>query len=204
VVVGPLVKEADAAPTEHATLLVEDDELTQGKTFQLVPLLLDVPAATGGFSRFQRLSVFVVRRALWLARIRLGILARKVHRDPVGVISRVNGEIADVDKAIMQETIIGNPEGLNRAIAILKQAFYPGARGVTWDYSLVMNSWGFRPEDITIQIKLWHGEADKTIPSSMGRYLADAIPNCQARFIPDEGHYMIDNHVHDILSDLVK
>lgn len=167
------------------------------------PCPLNVPAATKDLSRFQRLSVFVVRRALWLARVRLSMLARNVYRDPVGVISRVNGEIADIDKTVMDKTVIRNPEGLNQAAANLQQAFRLGARGVAWDYSLVMNSWGFRPEDISIQIQLWHGEADITIPLSMGRYLATAIPNCQANFLPGEGHYMFINHVQDILSDLV-
>ena len=69
---------------------------------------------------------------------------------------------------------------------------------------MLMKPWGFRLEEISIPIKLWHGEADKTVSPSMGRYLATAIPNCQANFVPDEGHYMIVNHTQDILSDLVK
>ena len=168
------------------------------------PCPFNIPLATKDLSRFQSLAVFIVRRALWLARIRLGILARNVYRDPVGVISRVNGGIADVDKAILEETIISNPEALNRAVTTLQQAFRRGARGVTWDYSLLMNPWGFSLKDISMQIKLWHGEADISVPPSMGRYLATTIPNCQANFFPDEGHYMIVYHIYDILSDLVK
>lgn len=163
----------------------------------------NVPAATKDLSRFQRLSVFVIRKALWFARIRLSMLARNVYRDPAGFISRVHGDIADIDKAVMDKTVIRNPDGLKQAIANLQQAFRLGARGVAWDYSLAMNPWGFRPEDISIQIQLWHGEADITVPLSMGRYLATAIPNCQANFLPGEGHFMYINHVQDILSDLV-
>ena len=168
------------------------------------PCPFNVTAATKDMSRFQRLSIFIVRRALWLARLRLGMLARNVNRDPIGVISRVNGEIADIDKAIMDEVIIRNPEGLNWAVNTLQQAFRLGARGVTWDYSLLMNPWGFHPEDISIPIIICHGEADITVPTNMGRYLATAIPNCRANILPGEGHYMIVNHAQDILSDLVK
>jgi pimeloyl-ACP methyl ester carboxylesterase len=167
------------------------------------PCPFNVPTVTKDLSRFQRLSVFVVRRALWFARVRMSMLARKVYRDPVGIISRVNGEIADIDKAVLDKSIINSPEGLNRAVATLQQAFHMGARGVTWEYSLLMNSWGFLPEDISIKIKLWHGEADKTVPVSMGRYLATTLPNCQANFLPGEGHYMVINHARDILSDLI-
>lgn len=167
------------------------------------PCPFSVPEATKDMSRFQRFSVFVIKRALWLARLRFGILARNVYRDPIGVISRVNGEIAEIDKSILSEAIINNPEGLNRATANLQQAFRRGARGVVYDYSLLINPWGFNPKDISIKIKIWHGEADITVPTSMGRYLANTIPNCQAAFLPGEGHYMIVKHAQDILNDLI-
>jgi pimeloyl-ACP methyl ester carboxylesterase len=35
---------------------------------------------------------------------------------------------------------------------------------------------------------LWHGEEDKNIPVAMARYAATAIPKCEAKFYPDEGH----------------
>jgi pimeloyl-ACP methyl ester carboxylesterase len=120
------------------------------------------------------------------------------------MITQVNGEIADVDKEILNKDIIGNPEKLKWVTACLQQAFQSGARGVTWDYSMLMKPWGFRLENISIPIKLWHGELDKTVPTSMGRYLESVIPACRANFIPDEGHYMFYKHTLDILSDLVK
>ena len=167
------------------------------------PCPFNVPGITRDMSRFQRFSVFVVQRALWLARLRLGILARNVYRDPIGVISRVNGEIAEIDKLILNEAIINNPEGLNWAAANLQQAFRQGAHGVVWEYSLLMNPWGFNPKDISTQIKIWHGEADITVHPGMGRYLANTIPDCRTEFLPGEGHYMIVKHAQDILNDLV-
>ena len=167
------------------------------------PCPFNVPEATKDMSKFQHLAVFVVQRAPWLARLRIGILVRKVNRDPIGVILRVNGGMAEVDKAIIDEIISRNPEGLNRAVNNLRQAFHLGARGIVQEYSILMNPWGFRPNDISIQIKIWHGEADITIRPSMGRYLANSIPDCQANFLPGEGHYLIFKHAEDILRDLV-
>lgn len=37
----------------------------------------------------------------------------------------------------------------------------------------------------------------------MGAYLARTIPQCQARFIPHEGHLMYLNHWQEIVSTLV-
>ncbi len=167
------------------------------------PCPFDVPTVTKDLSRFQRLSVFLVRRALWIVRLRLSMVARSAYKDPVGFISRVNGKIADIDKEIMDRTVMKSPEGLNRAVASLQQAFRGGVWGVAWDYSVLMNSWDFRLEDISIPIQLWQGEGDKQVPVSMGRYLATTIPYCQANFLPDEGHYAFFNHIQDILNYLV-
>ena len=64
--------------------------------------------------------------------------------------------------------------------------------------------WGFRPDDISAEVYLWHGEVDATVPVRMGRYMANVMPNCRARFLLDEGHIsLIINHANQILSDLV-
>jgi len=37
-------------------------------------------------------------------------------------------------------------------------------------------------------------------PIAMGRYWASQLPHCTATFYPGEGHSVVSNHVHDILS----
>ena len=39
--------------------------------------------------------------------------------------------------------------------------------------------WGFRLEDIIIEIHLWQGDQDVNVPLQMGQYMASAIPNCR-------------------------
>jgi len=46
-------------------------------------------------------------------------------------------------------------------------------------------------EEIKVPVFLWHGEADAIVPVGMGRYLAEHIPHCRARFIPGAGHLWI-------------
>ena len=49
-----------------------------------------------------------------------------------------------------------------------------------------------------------HGENDNNVPASVGHYVAEAIPNCQAHFFEDEGHFSLPyNHMREILSILV-
>lgn len=41
----------------------------------------------------------------------------------------------------------------------------------------------------------------ETFLASVGRYVADSLPECKATFLEDEGHFsLIYNHMEDILS----
>ena len=84
------------------------------------------------------------------------------------------------------------------------EACASGFAGVALDATLLARYWGFRPEDIHMPVFLWHGEADRNTPIAMGRYMAQAIPDCRATFYPDEGHFSLGaNHLDEILSALV-
>ena len=148
-------------------------------------------------TRSERLRAFVGRRAPWLARLFLSMTTRNAVQDPTAFILRTLGRLPEADKAIL-----ARPEMLQRIADDLREAFRSGTRGVAWDYSLVTRPWGFRLEDISIEIQLWHGEDDLSVSPIMGHHLASTIPNCRAKFLPHEGHSLINNHTQEILSNL--
>ena len=81
------------------------------------------------------------------------------------------------------------------------EALKHGVRGVAADGLLYGRPWGFDLRRITVPVFLWHGEADIVVPATMGHYLADTIPNCQAQFYPDDGHFSLPYmHLREILS----
>lgn len=85
------------------------------------------------------------------------------------------------------------------------EAFYQGSRGPIHDGKLYAEPWGFKLKDISskVDVFLWHGELDKNVPISMGRAVAEAIPNCKAKFYPQEGHYSVAiNHLTEIINTL--
>ncbi len=99
---------------------------------------------------------------------------------------------------------VDRPGVRQQYIDTILKAFHSGTRGVALDYALSMKDWGFRLEDISIEVHLWHGEDDTVVPPAMGKYLAETIPNCRASFLPQEGHFsLLPNHVDEILSVLV-
>jgi len=87
--------------------------------------------------------------------------------------------------------------------AMIREALRQGPRGALQESYLAGADWGFRPQEIRAPVLLWHGEDDRNAPIAMGRYMADAIPNCQAQFFPGEGHLSLFKHrVGEIVSSL--
>ena len=63
--------------------------------------------------------------------------------------------------------------------------------------------WGFDLARLAVPVFLWQGEQDLMVPPAHGRWLADAIPGCRARLLPDDGHLtMLLNRPAEILADL--
>jgi len=100
--------------------------------------------------------------------------------------------------------ILDQPELMKAFMPSSRETFRSGIDGADQDAALYTLPWGFQLQDITAEVHLWHGEQDYNIPVSVGRYVADAIPNCRATFFPDDGHIsIIHNHMEEILSVLV-
>jgi pimeloyl-ACP methyl ester carboxylesterase len=68
---------------------------------------------------------------------------------------------------------------------------------------LASKPWGFRLQDITTPVRLWHGEEDRSTPIAMVRAMAAAIPNCRTTFLPGEGHLFLFDRWGEILGDLL-
>ena len=80
------------------------------------------------------------------------------------------------------------------------EALKNGVRGAATDGLLYGRHWGFDLRQIAMPVFLWHGEADIIVPAAMGHYLAATIPNCQAQFYPDDGHFSLPYlHLREIL-----
>jgi pimeloyl-ACP methyl ester carboxylesterase len=164
------------------------------------PRPLGAPGATAGWSRSRRIQVFLGRNGpIWIGSLAMKVVARVMRRNPDRALSKMFKELPEPDKEAFNQ-----PGVKQQYIDTIQEAFRSGTRGVALDYALSMKPWDFRLEDIQIEVYLWHGEDDTVVPTAMGRYVAQAIPNCQARFIPGEGHFsLLPNYVEEILNTLV-
>jgi pimeloyl-ACP methyl ester carboxylesterase len=157
----------------------------------------DLPGAIKEMPRLRRWGAGIARGAPWLLTKVLWIAANP-QRDPERFFARMVSGNSPVDQGI-----ISRPEVKAMLMENYREATRSGLRGFAQDSIILSNPWGFRPEDITIPVHLWHGEADANVSISAARYLAEVIPNCQARFLPGQGHWLFYECWKEILGTII-
>jgi pimeloyl-ACP methyl ester carboxylesterase len=73
-------------------------------------------------------------------------------------------------------------------IACDVHALEPGIDGWLDDDIAFTLPWGFELEQMATPVLLVHGDDDRFVPVSHGRWLAERIPGVEARIDPDDGH----------------
>jgi pimeloyl-ACP methyl ester carboxylesterase len=84
------------------------------------------------------------------------------------------------------------------------EALRPGLRGFLQELRIVTGDWGFRLEEISCRVHLWHGDADHATPLAMGRHVASRIPGCRTHFIAGGGHLLWRTHQQPIIQALLE
>lgn len=143
----------------------------------------DVPCATDYFEFQARMGYTLIRRMPRLGEWLMAQLFGDARRDPAAYLARMADRAPAPDRAVLDRPAI------RRILADdLTEALRQGFAGVAHEASLLASPWGFELSAVRARVDLWQGELDPSIPVSMGRYLAIALPNCRATFYRDEGH----------------
>ena len=158
----------------------------------------DLPGARASLGSQDRLLYLLADKFPWLLRLILGKIAGEARKDPASVL-KLSSEVSEPDKAAIAQPDIQELSG-NMVLG----AFAQGTRGAALDWKLEARPWGFRLEDISMPVHVFHGEQDKIVPVEQGRIMAKALPNARATFYPGEGHIsLMGNHYEELLGALV-
>ena len=157
------------------------------------------PALCSGLRRRERFLVDLGLRTPWLLRAVMTVGAAPSRRWTERIFARIRTLASPADRLILERSEIADC-----LIAGMKEAFRQGGQGPTDEVLLLARPWTFRPEEIGVPVRLWHGEADAVVPVDMGRYLAAAIPGCRAEFIPGAGHYLVFDRIGPFLDAIVE
>lgn len=67
------------------------------------------------------------------------------------------------------------------------------------DMAIVFRDWGFSIEDIEVPVHFWHGDSDRNVPISHAYYQAEDIPCATVHDCPGEGHWLLVDHMPEVL-----
>jgi pimeloyl-ACP methyl ester carboxylesterase len=105
-----------------------------------------------------------------------------------------------------RETADGNaddPEVRARLREALLETAARGPEGYAQDLCILFVSpWGFRPEDISVPTRIWHGDRDPAVPLSVAQFYERTIPQSELTVFPGEGHLVLWAHAEEILTEL--
>jgi pimeloyl-ACP methyl ester carboxylesterase len=108
-----------------------------------------------------------------------------IRADPDAVLDEIASELPDVDRAIMNRKEYRD---------VMRQQFVEsvrqGVRGWADDDLAFAKPWGFEPEDVRAEVRLWQGELDVLAPRTHGEYVASRLPNAQFELLEGGGHFL--------------
>lgn len=160
--------------------------------------LLDTRAARKGMSGLDRaawvLSTFTPRVGAPM----LGAAMRWSLRHPANATKSFAAKLPRVE----MELLAALPPEVEGPIIGSAEAGRQGGRGIVDDYRAISQPWTFRPEDVLVPTRFWHGDADQYVPLRVSEELSGRVPGAQLDVVPGSGHLIALSHYEEILAGL--
>ncbi len=177
-----------------------------------IPSLLQGAAIVGGLGPvYESWAVDVMK---WPARLGFGLAKHITWLLPViygGIMARLLRWFPRMMQSLLtisapkaDNFVLKRPEIEAIFLASMREALRHGPQGALLEFKLYAHSWGFPLEEIRLNIHLWQGEADATVPVSHARYLEQALPHVNVHYLPQEGHFSLPVNYPDRILHLLK
>lgn len=159
---------------------------------------LDVTDGKAGMLAQDRAMLTLAAHAAPLARGVVHLLAHWMRQDADRYLTFMMSGMVSPDR-----DLFADPAYRALVVASTAEALRQGGRGAAWELTLIARPWDFRLQDVQMSVSLWQGLADQILPAAMARRLAAALPSCNARYLPAEGHLsLVVRHVGEVLAEL--
>jgi pimeloyl-ACP methyl ester carboxylesterase len=174
---GPYAAACSARLGERVTAV---GLLSSAVPFELV-------GTTKGLTSDDRILLYLVRRAPWLASalLRISIADATETR----LYREIRQTFSAVDRAALEER-----ESIGDAVAFVKESMRQGTAGCLQDYRVFGDPWGFDLGEVTAPVHIWEGSEDKTGPSEYRELLLRSLPRADLTIVPGEGHLSLLPH----------
>jgi len=149
-----------------------------------------------GLPTMDRTFIGLSRRAPWLARLCFRSMAFTATAAPAfwgRVASRGLGE---ADAAVVRST------GYD-AFARMTREGLRQPQGVVEEYKIMVQPWGFTPEDLRVPVDVWAGTDDQLLDSKWSAELAERIPDATMHLMTG-GHFLAHLYYREIFDSLTR
>ena len=152
------------------------------------------PGSEAGMAPHLRFAVRLARSRPGLAWLPFAAMSWFGRRWPARAVAGMRAMAPRPDRAILGEELFGN--AVRRAMAT---AACTHGRACGCDVALIAADWGFRLEEISVPVTVWHGDADTWIPRRQAEAVARSIPSATLRLLPGAGHFFYVEHMAQII-----
>lgn len=127
------------------------------------------------------------KRAPWVFYVPFSLLgyAAKIM-SPQGFMKTIESSMSAADKQLVKDDAIAQ-----LFAADIAEAFHQGVRGPADDAIILYQDWGFKVEEIEMEVHLFHGEEDKFAPYRYALYFDEKISQTHLHRYPKEGHLFV-------------
>ena len=159
---------------------------------------LDVAGGKAGMLTQDRLMLTLAAHAAPLGRGVVHMLAHWMRQEPDRYLRFMMAGMGSPDR-----DLFADPWYRGVMLESTAEALRQGGRGAAWELTLIARPWDFRLQDVQMPVALWQGLVDQILPAAMARRLAAALPACNPRYLPGEGHLsLVVRHIGEVLAEL--
>jgi pimeloyl-ACP methyl ester carboxylesterase len=137
----------------------------------------ETPRAREGMTKTAVISIGLARRTPAVARWAVN------HLSPERLSRQFDRDLAPVDRLLYRD-----PAVREAASYAFKEAIRSGAHGLIDDWRLMGTPSGLDYTAVEFPVRLWHGDADATVPAHHAEYVAGLLPNANLELLPGVGH----------------
>lgn len=161
--------------------------------------LLDEPGAEKGMMGLNRLVNRLARISPYLVYPPMALTGSVFRHWPEQALKAGSGQLPEADIAVLSR-----PDVKAAFIQDARSAPATSPMAAAQEFALFASDWGFRLEDITTPVHLWHGDKVRNVPISHARLQAARIPGAHLHECPGEGHMLMVDHLEEILRTVSK
>lgn len=155
------------------------------------------PGSEAGMMGFNKTLVRLARRSALLVYPVLALTDEVFRRWPERALEGSERQLPEADVAVLRRPEV-------RAVFVDDRNLAPrtASLAAAREFALFAHDWGFRPEEVTVPVTLWHGQVDRNVPVAHARHLAEHLAKADLHEYPGEGHLLVFDRMTEMLGEL--